>query len=76
MIIVVSFIMIVVSFNIRQQAVQIEEQTTQVSSNILLTILKYQNIANILCGVATVLLCLLLFAFAHKILKKQHKRGE
>ncbi len=51
------------------------EQSTEVTSNLLLKMLQYYTISHILYGVAVVLLCLLVSVFAYQKIKNHCKKG-
>ncbi len=73
MLIAISFI--IVSFAISDYAKYLGEQSTEVTSNLLLKMLQYYTISHILYGVAVVLLCLLVSVFAYQKIKNHCKKG-
>ncbi len=75
LIILIDISFIIVSFAISDYAKYLGEQSTEVTSNLLLKMLQYYTISHILYGVAVVLLCLLVSVFAYQKIKNHCKKG-
>ena len=75
LIILIAISFIIVSFAISDYAKYLGEQSTEVTSNLLLKMLQYYTISHILYGVAVVLLCLLVTVFAYQKIKNHCKKG-
>ena len=75
LIILIAISFIIVSFAISDYAKYLGEQSTEVTSNLLLKMLQYYTISHILYGVAVVLLCLLVSVFAYQKIKNHCKKG-
>lgn len=75
LIILIAISFIIVSFAISDYAKYLGEQSTEVTSNLLLKMLQYYTISHILYGVVVVLLCLLVSVFAYQKIKNHCKKG-
>ena len=75
LIILIAISFIIVSFAISDYAKYLGEQSTEVTSNLLLKMLQYYTISHILYGVAVVLICLLVSVFAYQKIKNHCKKG-
>lgn len=75
LIILIAVFFIMGSFAISHYAEYLGEQTTEITSDLLLRILRYQVISDIFYGFAVVLLCLLVSAFAYQKIKNHCKKG-
>ncbi len=71
----ISICMFLVSFTIEKYTNYLGEQATQVTTDLLQTILKYNAIANYFYAFAIILLALLIAALAYQKYKKLCKKG-
>lgn len=75
LIILIAISFIIVSFAISDYAKYLGEQSTEVTSNLLLKMLHYYTISDVFYGFAVVLLCLVVSVFAYQKIKNHCKKG-